>query len=42
MSNDACSALSSAYLQLLRQGILGPQEGMVEKGFAELLAGERR
>lgn len=34
-------ALSSAYLRLLREGVLGPQEGLAEKGFAELLAGER-
>ena len=33
-------ALSSAYLRLLREGILGPQEGMAEKGFAQLMAGE--
>lgn len=34
-------ALSQAYLQLLKAGILGPQEALVEKAFAELMAGER-
>ena len=34
-------ALSQAYLQLLREGVLGPQEGLVEKGFEQLMAGER-
>ncbi|MGH8371326.1 MAG: hypothetical protein ACRETO_01175 [Gammaproteobacteria bacterium] len=34
-------ALSSAYLQLLRQGVLGPQEAYVEKAFESLLAGKR-
>jgi len=34
-------ALSAAYLQLLRQGILGPQDAYVDKGFRELMAGER-
>jgi hypothetical protein len=34
-------ALSQAYLQLLRQGVLGPQEGLVEAGFDHLLAGNR-
>jgi len=34
-------ALSQAYLKLLKEGVLGPQEGLVEKGFAELMAGER-
>lgn len=34
-------ALSSAYLQLLKQGVLGPQEAYVEKAFDALLAGER-
>jgi len=34
-------ALSQAYLKLLKAGVLGPQEGLVEKGFAELMGGER-
>jgi hypothetical protein len=34
-------ALSQAYLQLLREGVLGPQEGLVEAGFEQLLAGDR-
>jgi len=34
-------ALSRAYLQLLREGVLGPQEALVEKGFGQLIAGER-
>ncbi len=34
-------ALSRAYLQLLKDGVLGPQEALVEKGYAELMAGER-
>lgn len=34
-------ALSQAYLQLLREGILGPQESLVEAGFEQLLAGDR-
>jgi hypothetical protein len=34
-------ALSQAYLQLLREGVLGPQEGLVEKGFEQLMVGER-
>jgi hypothetical protein len=34
-------ALSQAYLQLLKEGILGPQEGLVEKAFDELMAGDR-
>lgn len=34
-------ALSAAYLQLLRQGILGPQDAYVEKAHRELLTGER-
>jgi hypothetical protein len=34
-------ALSRAYLQLLREGVLGPQEGLVEKGFDQLMAGQR-
>ena len=37
---DEClRALSAAYLQLLRQGILGPQEAYVEKAYADLRAG---
>ena len=35
------SALSRAYLLLLREGVLGPQESLVEKGFEQLMAGER-
>lgn len=34
-------ALSQAYLQLLKDGVLGPQEGMVEKAFDQLMAGDR-
>jgi hypothetical protein len=34
-------ALSQAYLKLLKEGVLGPQEGLVEKAFTELLAGDR-
>jgi hypothetical protein len=34
-------ALSQAYLQLLQSGVLGPQEGLVEKGFEQLMAGNR-
>jgi hypothetical protein len=34
-------ALSSAYLQLLRQGVLGPQEAYAGKAFESLLAGDR-
>jgi hypothetical protein len=34
-------ALSSAYLQLLRKGVLGPQEALVEKAFVELMDGQR-
>lgn len=37
---DEClQALSAAYLQLLRQGVLGPQEAYVEKAYADLRAG---
>ena len=37
---DEClRALSAAYLQLLRQGVLGPQEAYVEKAYAELRSG---
>lgn len=39
---DAClKALSAAYLQLLRQGVLGPQEAYVEKAYGELSQGQR-
>lgn len=34
-------ALSRAYLQLLREGVLGPQEGLVEKAYVELMEGNR-
>lgn len=34
-------ALSGGYLQLLRQGVLGPQEAYVEKAFDSLLMGDR-
>jgi len=34
-------ALSQAYLQLLKAGVLGPQEGLVEKAFDELMTGDR-
>jgi hypothetical protein len=34
-------ALSSAYLQLLREGTLGPQDAYIEKAFEALLAGDR-
>jgi hypothetical protein len=34
-------ALSQAYLQLLKEGVLGPQEGLVEAGFEQLMAGQR-
>jgi hypothetical protein len=33
-------ALSQAYLQLLKAGVLGPQEGLVEAGFQQLMAGD--
>lgn len=37
---DAClRALSTAYLQLLRQGALGPQDAYVEKAYGELKSG---
>ena len=40
---DEClRALSAAYLQLLRQGVLGPQEAYVEKAYADLRAGRGR
>ena len=39
---DAClRALSAAYLQLLRQGALGPQDAYVDKAFRELMAAQR-
>lgn len=39
---QAClRALSQAYLRLLKEGVLGPQEGLVERAFAELMAGDR-
>ncbi|HET7922127.1 MAG TPA: hypothetical protein VFM15_05175 [Gammaproteobacteria bacterium] len=39
---QAClQALSSAYLHLLKQGVLGPQEAYVEQAYTHLLAGER-
>jgi hypothetical protein len=34
-------ALSQAYLKLLKEGVLGPQEALIEKGYAELMAGDR-
>jgi len=34
-------ALSAAYLKLLRQGVLGPQEALVEQAYVELLDGKR-
>lgn len=39
---QAClGALSSAYLQLLREGVIGPEEAYVEQAYAYLCAGER-
>jgi hypothetical protein len=39
---EAClRALSTAYLQLLVQGVLGPQDAYVDKAFDALLAGDR-
>lgn len=39
---ESClGALSVAYLQLLRQGVLGPQEAYIEQAYQSLLAGER-
>ena len=39
---QAClRALSQAYLSLLKEGVLGPQEGLVEKAFGELMTGDR-
>ncbi len=38
---DAClRALSAAYLQLLRQGALGPQDAYVDKAYKELRSGQ--
>ncbi|HSN18490.1 MAG TPA: hypothetical protein VLV87_09815 [Gammaproteobacteria bacterium] len=34
-------ALSQAYLKLLKEGVLGPQEGLVDKAFDQLMAGDR-
>ena len=34
-------ALSAGYLQLLRQGILGPQDAYVDKAYGEFMAGDR-
>ncbi|HEY1774361.1 MAG TPA: hypothetical protein VGH91_14325 [Gammaproteobacteria bacterium] len=34
-------ALSQAYLRLLREGVLGPQESQVEAGFEQLMAGNQ-
>lgn len=39
---DAClRALSAAYLQLLRQGVFGPQDAYVDKAFQELMSAQR-
>lgn len=39
---ESClSALAAAYLQLLREGILGPQDAYIEPAFDLLQAGER-
>jgi hypothetical protein len=40
-ADDCLRALSAAYLQLLRQGALGPQEAYVEKAYGELKSGQR-
>jgi hypothetical protein len=40
-AQDCLRALSAAYLQLLRQGVLGPQDAYVDRAFQQLLAGER-
>jgi hypothetical protein len=37
--DDCLRALSAAYLQLLRGGVLGPQDAYVEKAFAQMRAG---
>ena len=34
-------ALSAGYLQLLRQGILGPQDAYVDKAYSKFVAGDR-
>ncbi|MGE5624123.1 MAG: hypothetical protein ACM3ZT_01090 [Bacillota bacterium] len=34
-------ALSAAYLKLLREGVLGPQEALVEQAYLELTDGKR-
>ena len=34
-------ALSLAYLKLLKEGVLGPQDALVEQAFVEFMAGER-
>lgn len=34
-------ALSAAYLKLLKEGVLGPQEALIEKAYSELMAGEK-
>ena len=40
---DEClRALSAAYLQLLRQGVLGPQDAYVEKAYVDLRAARGR
>jgi len=38
--DDCLRALSAAYLQLLRQGALGPQDAYVEKAYGELRSGQ--
>jgi len=39
--DDCLRALSAAYLQLLRQGALGPQDAYVDKAYGELQSGRR-
>ena len=39
--DDCLRALSAAYLQLLRQGALGPQDAYVDKAYGELKSGQR-
>jgi len=39
--DDCLRALSAAYLQLLRHGVLGPQDAYIEKAYRELRAGQR-
>ncbi|HEX7965891.1 MAG TPA: hypothetical protein VF651_09255 [Gammaproteobacteria bacterium] len=34
-------ALFQAYLKLLKEGVLGPQEALIEKAYVELMAGKR-